>query len=90
MVPAANVTGRMCTVAAVVFGSQVRHPSEQVTPVTQKGRLARTTMFFVTLAPGCTVPSAKSCGLTVTSATIRPSTSMGIWAARGSLVTRIS
>ena len=76
--------------AGVSFVGQERHASEQVTPVTQNGRFARTTTFFVTERPGCTAPSASSCGLTVTSATTRPSTSMGIWAAFWSFVTRIS
>jgi phosphopentomutase len=42
------------------------------------------------LPPGFTAPRAKSCGLTVTSATTRPSTSIGICVARGSVVIRIS
>ena len=63
--PAWNVTGSTCTVAAASFVGHVTQPSAQDTPVTQNGRFARTTTFFVTARPGCTEPRARSCGLTV-------------------------
>ena len=56
----------------------------------QKSRFALTTMFFVTVPPHLTAPSESSCGLTVTAATTRPSTSIGICVARWSDVIRIN
>ena len=88
--PAANVIGRMWTFAGVVRGSQERQPSSQAMPVIENSRVARTTTFLVTVAPGCTEPRASSWGLTVTAAITRPSTSIGICVARGSSVTRSS